>query len=209
MAVSPTAKETGQSLEERPANHAATNVADFDDKEGAKTHHVLQKEPTREEKTAEAIAEGHDADIPSSLGYVLDERGEEQRRRSIARQRTNSLARKTTSQQADLEKGGLQDKDGDGGESSDDENIVWWDGPDDPANPYNWPTWLKVLNCALISAMTFVTPLASSIFAPGVPELMKEFHNNSPYLAAFVVSGTRPSLSCCLLQISSACHECY
>jgi hypothetical protein len=45
--------------------------------------------------------------------------------------------------------------------SIDDENTVWWDGDDDPENPYNWPTWRKVLNCVLISSLTFITPLAS------------------------------------------------
>lgn len=44
---------------------------------------------------------------------------------------------------------------------SDDENIVFWDGDDDPANPYNWPSWLKVLNCVLVSSLTFLTPLGS------------------------------------------------
>lgn len=44
---------------------------------------------------------------------------------------------------------------------SDDENLVWWDGDDDPENPYNWPSWKKILNSALISALSFITPLAS------------------------------------------------
>lgn len=43
----------------------------------------------------------------------------------------------------------------------DDQNIVFWDGDDDPHNPYNWKSWIKVFNCVLISALTFVTPLAS------------------------------------------------
>ena len=43
----------------------------------------------------------------------------------------------------------------------DDENIIFWDGEDDPANPYNWSSWLKVLNCVLVSALTFLTPLGS------------------------------------------------
>ncbi|KAK1676631.1 major facilitator superfamily domain-containing protein [Colletotrichum godetiae] len=168
---------------------ATASSISHEDKE-AKGLYRLEREPTREEKTAEALAEGHDADIPSSMGYVLDERGEEKRKHSIALARTRS--RKSMARE-DVERGvgggsAEKDGDGDGGESSEDENIVWWDGPDDPANPYNWPSWLKVLNCSLISAMTFVTPLASSIFAPGVPDLMREFHNNSPYLAAFVVS---------------------
>lgn len=46
-------------------------------------------------------------------------------------------------------------------DSSNDDNLVFWDGDDDPANPYNWPSWLKVLNCVLVSSLTFVTPLGS------------------------------------------------
>ncbi|KAF6823666.1 bicyclomycin resistance [Colletotrichum plurivorum] len=176
-----------------PAQTPGDNAAGRSTSHEAEHPHTLRREPTREEKTAEAYAEGHDADIPSSMGYVLDERGEEKRRRSIAHQRRASTARKSTASDtagADVEKGSPKTTDGEdaGGESSEDENVVWWDGPDDPENPYNWPSWRKVMTCTLISAMTFVTPLASSIFAPGVPELMKEFKSNSPYLASFVVS---------------------
>ncbi|UKZ75779.1 hypothetical protein TrVFT333_003473 [Trichoderma virens FT-333] len=73
-------------------------------------------------------------------------------------------------------------------DSNDDENIVWWDGDDDPHNPYNWPAWRKVLNSVLVSSLSFITPLASSMFAPGVPDLMQEFHTTSQELAAFCVS---------------------
>nr|XP_036581583.1 bicyclomycin resistance [Colletotrichum truncatum]KAF6789934.1 bicyclomycin resistance [Colletotrichum truncatum] len=185
MTSNSTAEETRQPSDTRPASQATSH------NDESKPLHVLRREPTREEKTAEAYAEGHDADIPSSLGYVLDERGEERRRQSIATQRRSSNAREPSlghSGAADVEKGNPTTEDGDGGESSEDENVVWWDGDDDPQNPYNWPTWKKVMTCTLISAMTFVTPLASSIFAPGVPELMKEFQNDSLYLASFVVS---------------------
>jgi hypothetical protein len=48
----------------------------------------------------------------------------------------------------------------------DPDNIVGWDGPDDPENPYNWPAWRKVANCGAISALTFVTPLASCTSLP-------------------------------------------
>jgi multidrug resistance protein len=153
----------------------------------AKREHELEQQ---------AVDEGHDADIPSSIGYVLDERGEAKRRKSIADRsrpttaKSNAAKETVTAADADVEKGG----DGDDGEAADafdapdDPNIVWWDGPDDPYNPYNWPTWHKALNCVLISALTFITPLASSIFAPGVPELMAEFRSDSNELAAFVVS---------------------
>ena len=67
-------------------------------------------------------------------------------------------------------------------------DTVGWDGPDDPANPLNWSTGKKFVNGALISALALITPLASSFFAPGVPQLMQDFHNSSDLLAAFVIS---------------------
>lgn len=57
-------------------------------------------------------------------------------------------------------------------------DIVFWDGPTDLANPQKWSTRKKGLNITVISAMTFMTPLASSMFAPGVPEVMKEFNTD-------------------------------
>ncbi|EED23150.1 bicyclomycin resistance protein, putative [Talaromyces stipitatus ATCC 10500] len=84
------------------------------------------------------------------------------------------------------------EKDGDVAEETNiadiDPNLVWWDGENDPNNPYNWPTWRKALNCGLVSALSFITPLTSSIFAPGVPQLMRDFHNDNTELASFVVS---------------------
>lgn len=145
----------------------------------------------RQKSIEQAIAEGHDADIPSDIGYVLDEAGEERRRKSIANQRRHSLARKRshTNTSHDIEKNAETSDDKEDGSATDDEaNIVWWDGDNDPANPYNWPTWRKVLNCVFISLLTLITPLGSSIFAPGVPQLMNEFGSRNLELAAFVVS---------------------
>lgn len=72
--------------------------------------------------------------------------------------------------------------------TSDQTEKVGWDGPNDPENPMNWPTWLKVVNIGLISCLTFITPLASSMFAPGVPQVMQEFGNSDELIADFVVS---------------------
>ncbi|KAL3452704.1 major facilitator superfamily domain-containing protein [Aspergillus insuetus] len=66
--------------------------------------------------------------------------------------------------------------------------IVFWDGPDDPANPMNWTMRRKWGIIAMISFVTFLTPLASSMFAPGVPEVMQDFNTTSTLLATFVVS---------------------
>ncbi len=69
-----------------------------------------------------------------------------------------------------------------------DPNIVDWDGPDDPENPLNWTPKRKWSIAALLSFMTFVTPLASSMFAPGIPEVMADFHHPYSLLSTFVVS---------------------
>lgn len=90
--------------------------------------------------------------------------------------------------------------------------LVWWDGDQDPANPQNWPNSVKWSNIAVLSSITFLTlvhahtsihdknfesntnqrncnrPLASAMFAPGVPQVMREFNTTSSILATFVVS---------------------
>ncbi|KAL0941548.1 major facilitator superfamily protein [Colletotrichum truncatum] len=82
-------------------------------------------------------------------------------------------------------------------ETDQDPNIVDWDGPDDPQNPQNWPSKEKWLNIGVISTLTLVTrcPLSpltnskgSSMFAPGIPKIMVEFHETSSMTATFVVS---------------------
>jgi hypothetical protein len=149
------------------------------------TRRPSQPEPqfTELEKETLAALEGHDADIPSNEGYVLDEQGERRRRQSIASNRKASRKSVDRNGTKDVEKAGE-------GVSTeeDDSNVVWWDGPDDPANPLNFKPWMKVLNITLVSAICFVTPLGSSMFAPGVPELMKEFKSDNVLLASFVVS---------------------
>lgn len=140
-------------------------------------------EPSDIEKTYLASYEGHDADIASNEGYILDAKEELKRKQNIALHRKASQASNAQPQSNDLEKSS-QENDTD----DTDPNIVWWDGPDDPENPMNWKGWLKFSNCFVISAICFVTPLASSMFAPGVPALMAEFHSTNTELAGFVVS---------------------
>jgi hypothetical protein len=79
---------------------------------------------------------------------------------------------------------------GAGNETDDgDLNEVWWDGPNDPANPRNWSTASKLGNIILISTICFIVPLSSSIFAPGIPDLMKEFgHASGGSLSNLVLS---------------------
>ncbi|KAJ6013590.1 hypothetical protein N7540_008181 [Penicillium herquei] len=67
---------------------------------------------------------------------------------------------------------------------------VFWDEPieRDPSNPMNWSSGRKWTIVATVSWVTFLTPLASSMFAPGVTQVMEDFHSSSVLLATFVVS---------------------
>ena len=69
-----------------------------------------------------------------------------------------------------------------------DEGIVGWDGQDDPAMPMNFSRGRKWGLLGQVAAITFLSPLASSIFAPGVSFMDKDFHNTSTMLSSFVVS---------------------
>ncbi|KAI1460339.1 MFS general substrate transporter [Annulohypoxylon moriforme] len=69
-----------------------------------------------------------------------------------------------------------------------DPNIVEWDGPNDPENPMNWPDSKKWINISIVSIITIVTPLGSSMFAPGIPSIMEEFHSSSSTVATFLLS---------------------
>ena len=71
---------------------------------------------------------------------------------------------------------------------ADDPNIVDWESADDPAKPINWPASRKWKNVFVVSSLTLLTPFASSMFAPAVPDVMRDFESTNTLLAAFVVS---------------------
>lgn len=75
---------------------------------------------------------------------------------------------------------GSPDTDKDRGIPADDEaladpNIVSWDGPEDPANPRNWPKARKLTNVVLVSLTVLYCNLATTMFAPGAAVMQREF----------------------------------
>lgn len=66
--------------------------------------------------------------------------------------------------------------------------IVGWESQDDPEMPLNFAPSLKWLLLGLLSSITFVSPLASSMFAPAVPFANKTFNNTSEILGTLSVS---------------------
>lgn len=140
---------------------------------------------THPEKVELAYEEGHDADIPSNAGVVKDndpgvERGVKQARPSISSLSSGLVASQEKRNQATAEVTHVS--------ALKDDNIVDWDGENDPENPMNWSKKKKGCQIALLSILTLITPLASSMFAPAVPDVQKAFHNDSTTLAEFVVS---------------------
>lgn len=66
--------------------------------------------------------------------------------------------------------------------------IVGWDGQDDLANPQNFPTGRKWALLGLVSSITFVSPLASSMFSPAVGFMAAGFGVRDETVLSFSVS---------------------
>ena len=67
-----------------------------------------------------------------------------------------------------------------------DPNIVDWD-ENDQGNPLNWSIKRKWGNMSIVSGITFLTPLASSMVAPGVQLIMRDFHSTNQTVGSFIV----------------------
>ncbi|GIZ49507.1 hypothetical protein CKM354_001253700 [Cercospora kikuchii] len=134
--------------------------------------------------------EGHDANEPShgSLHSTTPKRDPEKPPSTYSSDGSNHdkpEAQPAEHTDTDLE---TQLPSNEDGEETDDPNIVFWDSLTDPSNPQNWSPAKKWSQIALVSLMSVLTPLASSGFAPGVPQLMQEFDSSSKTIATFVVS---------------------
>lgn len=69
-----------------------------------------------------------------------------------------------------------------------DQGIVGWDSQDDPENPQNFAMAQKWGLLALMSAITFISPLASSTFSPAVSYVAADLHETNETVLSFSVS---------------------
>lgn len=69
-----------------------------------------------------------------------------------------------------------------------DKGIVGWESQHDPEMPLNFAPSRKWLITGLLSAVTFMTPFASSILAPALSALEKDFNETSITKGAMPVS---------------------
>ncbi|KAF2744929.1 benomyl/methotrexate resistance protein [Sporormia fimetaria CBS 119925] len=73
-------------------------------------------------------------------------------------------------------------------ETESSQGLVDWEGEDDPQKPMNWTRARKAKNIVVICYLTFLTPLGSTMFAPAIGSVMKDFNSTSPLLSSFTVS---------------------
>ncbi|KAF2874909.1 membrane transporter [Massariosphaeria phaeospora] len=52
-------------------------------------------------------------------------------------------------------------------------------GDQDPENPRAWPKWRKLANVAVIATMSIVSPLASSMFTPGIRQIADDLNTST------------------------------
>lgn len=57
-----------------------------------------------------------------------------------------------------------------------------------PTSPRNWSSRRKWASVFALAAMTFVTSLAPSIFAPAIAQTMREFQSSNAKLSSFTIS---------------------
>ena len=57
-----------------------------------------------------------------------------------------------------------------------DENLIEFDGPEDPYMPLNWPFRKKVIVTLLYSLCTMCTTWASTIYNSGLSQVEEQFH---------------------------------
>jgi len=137
----------------------------------------IEKETTLRSDVDSLSKEEYTQDIEKSSSHPRSSHGTESNR-----------GRNNNNEEKELDENGENENAAEIISEEDGANIVWWDGPDDPHNPLNFSKTLKIVTITVVSAITFVTPLASSMFAPGVPQLMEEFNSTSVELGSFVVS---------------------
>ncbi|KAL2811963.1 major facilitator superfamily domain-containing protein [Aspergillus granulosus] len=69
-----------------------------------------------------------------------------------------------------------------------DRGIVGWDSQDDPAHPQNFPIGRKWALLAVVSTVSFISPLASSMFSPALRSLSDELGETDQTILSFSVS---------------------
>lgn len=68
------------------------------------------------------------------------------------------------------------------------DNIVTWEGPDDPENPKNWTLGRKWAATVIVSLFTFMAPVASSMIAPCLGTMSEELDVHGEFQMTLMLS---------------------
>ncbi|MCJ1386325.1 hypothetical protein MMC17_009451 [Xylographa soralifera] len=141
--------------------------------------------------------QAHDTDILSNEGVIPHARSREERQKAPRQvgaidneEGTGSDKPQKSSEAALTDHSPVKDRTTCKAETEEvpDQNIVDWDSPGDLQNPLNWPAAKKWSNIAIISFLSLLTPLTSTMFAPGIPQVVRDLNATNPSLATFLVS---------------------
>ncbi|KAI8167539.1 hypothetical protein KHU50_006469 [Colletotrichum sp. SAR 10_65] len=69
-----------------------------------------------------------------------------------------------------------------------DENIVDWEGPEDPQNPLNWSARLRYGHVVIVSLLSLVVNLAATMIAPGMEYVVRDIHITSQTIGTLSVT---------------------
>lgn len=69
-----------------------------------------------------------------------------------------------------------------------DPNMVSWNGPDDPENPKNWKMKRKWIATFVVSSFTFISPVASAMVAPALPQMNQDLGVTNGVLSQMMLS---------------------
>ncbi|KAK8254788.1 major facilitator superfamily domain-containing protein [Phyllosticta capitalensis] len=168
-----------------PTSDSASNVNDVEDSNKPPTPEDSRHISVVTNSTTEEKQDGNtlDSKATNEAGATLQDPGRDLEKGLVAGANPRTRGAMATTEDVEAEQQAKKDAD-----IQQDPNLVNWDGEDDPANPLNWPETTKWRNIALLSFTTLVTPLASSMFAPGVPQILKAFGTQDKMIATFVVS---------------------
>ncbi|KAL9596046.1 MAG: hypothetical protein Q9219_006062 [cf. Caloplaca sp. 3 TL-2023] len=69
-----------------------------------------------------------------------------------------------------------------------DPNLVTWEGPDDPENPKNWSNKRRWAATVVVSSFTFISPVSSSMIAPAIQTIARDFNITNEVESQMVLS---------------------
>ncbi|KAL1838172.1 hypothetical protein VTJ49DRAFT_2974 [Mycothermus thermophilus] len=137
--------------------------------------------PSHGQAEAETAVPGHDLDLELAQNHDMNELNRISTRTSTRSRVSRILSRSRTRERDRIPWTPIP-------VSNLDEGVVGWESQDDPAMPLNFPARKKWLMVSFLSAITLLTPFASSILAPGIASLNQEFGNKNSIVGTMTVS---------------------